>query len=162
MDNLSLYPKNMPYLYEAMQVPFQPHLDFPCIYGGHCGSCPSKVNWDMAIGMQNLDGKVIAISGTRENGQRTITFVLFYQNHGNRYPIKNGEKTFLMPECLHGLNWLLDFVRTVQTDAILNAEFDFERGKPWKVEADWDFKSVFPDWDTLYMSRYYLTEEEEA
>ena len=125
MDNLSLYPENMPYLYEAMQVPFQPHLDFPCIYGGHCGSCPSKVDWDMAIGMQNLDGKVIAISGARENGQKTITFVLLYQNHGNRYPVKNGEKTFLMPECLHGLNWLLDFVRTVQTDAILNAEFDF-------------------------------------
>ena len=142
------------YLYEALKEEPNDRLDFPCIYGGHCDTCPSHDPWDMAPFISN---KSICMIPDRE--RKKITFILSYQRPDGTYQFMlNREKTFILPDCLHGFKWLLHFVWEVHTSALIDAD-DGWAGRPM---ADWEFRSYFPEWDKHYMCRYFLTGETEV
>lgn len=145
------------YLYESMGTSYKPALDMPCIYGGHCDYCPRHKPWDMTIETDRYkDSQIVLTQGRASYGEplgRKVVSVLLSRKdeNGKWITIENGIKTFLLPDCLEGYKWLLDFVERVYLSAIITGQ-----------AADWEFRSYFPNWDVYYMSRYFLTGEREA
>ena len=158
MDNLDGL-----YLYEAMEVPYKTALDVPCIYGGHCDACPHHQPWDMTIETDRYENGQIVLTQGRESygeplGRRVVSVLLSHKDeNGDWRTIKNGIKTFLLPDCLEGYKWLLDFIYEVYLSATVDADaIYFKTGKRLTITADWDFKTYFPDWDRFSMSDYFL------
>ena len=142
------------YLYEALKVPYSKRLDFPCVYGGHCDDCPSHTPWDMAPFMKS---RTIVMVPDRKN--KRVTFILSYKLPNGDYQLfLEAQKTFILPDCLKGFQWLLDFVGQVYLSAMIDAK----SGHSKRPQADWEFRSYFPEWDKHFMCRYFLTGEKEV